>query len=358
MSKKLGTDSQADGSRGFTLVELLVVITIIAVLVALLLPALQSARGRAKTAQCSNNQRQVGVGFAGYLADNNGYYPYIYPSWFINRCPSYPSVDKSYPSWAYDWMHTLAPYIGYSNNGKPSGSMLGGGTHVSVMECPSNPFPILTPPTLYSNGGVHSYGTSYAMNSSAFPAVPYGGFGTWGGADWCTNNSIASVPSPQATSGNEAFSKRVNIADVLHPSGVMLIGEQPIAPCNYKVSPTFTTDNTYGLPQGYALLGACTVTNMYTWSAGWCLTDTTWILPSCTKDIACFHNLGMNTLYPDGHVTRVSKGDLINFSLDVGSKAREGEIAPSPGWLFWDDLKPSVSGVNWFWNKFPGAQIN
>ncbi len=61
--------------RGFTLVELLVVVAIIALLVSILLPAMGSAREMAKLVVCASNQHQLIIGVQTYAADNKGKMP-------------------------------------------------------------------------------------------------------------------------------------------------------------------------------------------------------------------------------------------------------------------------------------------
>ena len=97
-------------SAGFTLVELLVVITIIGILIALLLPAIQAAREAARRMQCTNNLKQIGLAVHLYH-DNYGQFPLGYGIEYAKGSGT--GTDKDV-EWA--WMARLFPYIEQTAN--------------------------------------------------------------------------------------------------------------------------------------------------------------------------------------------------------------------------------------------------
>ncbi len=123
-------------NAGFTLTELLVVISIIAILAGMLLPAVGLVRGAARSVVCQSNMRQIHLGITSYSDEFRGQLP-----WTLNYLGG-GGWDNT--SWGENWGQTIAVYMEVRLGEYPAGPCLEGGnfsgprSRLGIFNCPEN----------------------------------------------------------------------------------------------------------------------------------------------------------------------------------------------------------------------------
>jgi len=288
----------------FTLIELLVVIAIIAILIGLLLPAVQKVREAAARMECSNNLKQIGLAIHSYAGANKSQLP-----------PLLQGNATQFPHFLPFWFNLL-PYIEQDNVYKKSntGSAWGGGwdnnNHLTVI-------PVYLCPSDYSNTNGISPFSGWAVGSYS-PVLQV--FGSTESLDYSVGTGVYQCVS-QFKIGNipDGSSNTVGVVERF---------------ANY---PYYGWSNMWNYPSSYYYWGfnqweSCfgyyfTDGNVYSMGAAWTTANTRFPLPQIAPPLKNFvgsqqpahpyypntgHSSSMQVLLMDGHVRGVTGSISMN----------------------------------------------
>ena len=200
--------------HGFTLVELLVVIAIIGILVALLLPAVQSARESARVTQCKNNMKQIGLAFHNHH-DTLKAFPSGGTFWSDTARVLNGGGPADYENQSWGWAYQLLPYHEQVNLWQETTDNNIGKTPVKTYLCPTA-----------SQGTARVFSYTQAGANTTRTMADYtangGSWGYWSGLTDSTNALDGAVVPSRNKSG---VARRMN--DFLDgTSNSLLVGEK------------------------------------------------------------------------------------------------------------------------------------
>jgi prepilin-type N-terminal cleavage/methylation domain-containing protein/prepilin-type processing-associated H-X9-DG protein len=380
-------DHRSRRGRGFTLIELLVVIAIISVLIALLLPAVQSAREAARRAQCVNNLKQIGLAIHNYISTNDCVPAAGFPAWVQESQYYICNGDFSIHARLLPYLEQQNLYNAANFSFAVFNSTVGDlinhtvqATRLTAFLCPSD-----TPPNWYiqgtnsqiedirapGNNYFGSVGSSYEFDASWTGGPPNGVF-SYLGASNNANATINPVPTSKSfapvtlagirdgTSNTIAFGEwkvgdgninQISLTDIIftgqYPQGVtrgtptmqMPGGAPGLIPWlqNCTANASNTTDRGGGK---VASIGEVWASALIGYSFGNVLVGPNAKYNSCSINasgtlanpgafgLSSYHPGGVNTLFADGSVHFVKDSISWTTLWALGSRA-QGEVVSS-----------------------------
>jgi prepilin-type N-terminal cleavage/methylation domain-containing protein/prepilin-type processing-associated H-X9-DG protein len=285
--------------RGFTLIELLVVIAIIAVLIGLLLPAVQKVRETANRMKCANNLKQLGLALHNYHDTNQ-----CFPPARLKTAPAagQPAVDY------HGWITYILPMIEQDNLArqyrfdlpyKDPINVPVGVLHLTLLTCPTAPND-----RDFTSGAMTDYSSTNIFITGGV-VDNYSDYGNVQGA--YHNQGVLKVVTPATIAGDTRGNKIADVRD--GTSNTIMVAEcggREQHWLNGALDTTvFTTGNWTGRwinPNNHMEIRGFSLATM---TQGWPPASPT---PPCAvnctnaREIYSFHNGGANTVFADGSV--------------------------------------------------------
>jgi prepilin-type N-terminal cleavage/methylation domain-containing protein/prepilin-type processing-associated H-X9-DG protein len=330
--------------RGFTLIELLVVIAIIAVLIGLLLPAVQKVREAAARMSCTNNLHQIGVAMHNYhdsfkkLPPAVGHYGCCWGTWAMAILP-YIEQDNM-------WRQ----YVNYDGSDL-SGIRYGAGVNhdnvtskqVKVLTCPSD-----TVAATYAGMTHHNYGVNYGntnMYQTTVAGVPFGGAPFRGyPAGWLTDTTMQQTYGwAQPDSDKKVLFQQYGAAgqpqqkieQITDGSSNTLMVSELIQGQGGDAAPDLRGFIWWGNASGFTAFNLPNSNAPDVMTGGACNVPATWNIPCTTINSQSFPKMssarsrhtggGVNAAFCDGHVQWISNNISI-VTWQALSTSQGGEV--------------------------------